>query len=286
MISTRGTNLAHHIDHDGTVIMNRNPHIGTLITGTQGAAQLGLGTCHRQATQRDGAIARHRYSPLRRNGMDAGLLGSTVDIDDHLVARAKHIVLRDWHIAIRLERQSALPKDVATKDPLALNIIVLALRSLDIVFHLIGLFAGIGIDLARSAYLGGIQLLRSRSILVLLKCFHRSRDSSSRSSYSTCYLTFILIAKAANLIHIHATLHQICHNLRLSRSRLSLTSNVVHHLLVGHTLGTDRENTDDSKEKNKKSFHINTIIINQITIRHTILVPNEQPESFGYQHVS
>ena len=218
--------------------------------------------------------------------MNTGLLGSTVDIDDHLVARAKHIVLRDWHIAIRLERQGTLTEDVATKYPLALNIIVLTLRGLNIMFYLIGFLTGISINLASSIHLGGVQFLGGRSILVLLECFHRSRDSTSRSPYSTCYLTFILIAKAANLIHIHTTLHQICHNLRLSRSRLFQTGNVVHHLLVGHTLGTDRENADDSKEKNKKSFHINTIIINQITIRHTILVPNEQPESFGYQHVS
>ena len=116
-ISTWGTNLSHHIDHDGTGLAHRHLDIRTLVITTQTFAHTSLRTRHRKACHMDGAIFGHRDITIRRNRELYALLRIAIDVDNELVARTQDIVLRRGNVHLGFKSEGTVVKNVTTKDP-------------------------------------------------------------------------------------------------------------------------------------------------------------------------
>ena len=239
MVRARGVHLTHHVDLDGTGVVDRHLQATALVAGAKGAAQLGLCGSHGQTAQVDGAIAGDGDRALGGDGMYQRALRGTVDIDDHLIAGAQDIGLRDGHALVGLETQGTLTEDVTAEHALALGIRGRVLRGLHIVLHLLHLLGGVGIDLTGGTALGGGQVLALGLVRVAGHALggHLNGAVSGGADASLANLGVVLVAQPADLVDLHAAGHQFGHNLGLARAGLGFCSNEVNHLLVGHSLG-------------------------------------------------
>ena len=116
MVGARGTDLAHDVDQNGTRLTDAQLHTGAAVARAQAGTHTAVGGCHRHARHRDGTIVGDGHRTLRRDGQLIGLLGSTIDIDDQLVARPQDIVLGRGYVHIGLKRQQLVVEDVVTED--------------------------------------------------------------------------------------------------------------------------------------------------------------------------
>ena len=116
-ISTRRPDLAHHIHQNGTRLTDSHLDVGTLIVGTQMAANLALGCRYRKTCHMHWAIIGHSHLTIGRDRQLHALLGVTIHIDNQLVARSQHIVLGRGDVHDRLKGQIPVVEDVTTKDP-------------------------------------------------------------------------------------------------------------------------------------------------------------------------
>ena len=153
--------LAHHIDHDGTRLTHTDLQTAGGIATAQGATDLALGTCHRESCHMDGTIAWHRDIAIGRDREILGLLGGTIDIDDHLIAWTQDIVLRRGNVHIGLEREELVVEDVTTKDLQRVWAGLALIHLVDVLLDLCILEVGLLVELS------GCSLLTSRQLLFL-----------------------------------------------------------------------------------------------------------------------
>ena len=185
MISTRGTNLTHHIDLNGAGIANGKLYITALIARAKCRAQLALSPSHGKTAEVDWTIARNSDSTLGRDGVNQSVLTGTIYINNYLIARTKHIVIGNWHIGIGLEAWVGLTEDVATEHALAVCIGSCALSGLNIVLNTLHFGCSIVLDGTSSTYTGGGELLGGSAIAVALHALGGHSHSTIGSSTLT-----------------------------------------------------------------------------------------------------
>ena len=126
-IGTRSNDLTHDIDADRAGLTNRQTNLGTLITGTKGFLDAGIGLSHSQAANMDGTITCNLNRAVRRDLQLFRLLRSTININKHLITRAYDIIRRGGDIHVRLERKGIFIENISTKNDF--TIIQISIRS-------------------------------------------------------------------------------------------------------------------------------------------------------------
>ena len=90
----------------------------------------------------DGTIVRYSDITIGRDRQLFALLGIAKDINDELVARAQHIVLRRGNIHLRLKCQRAIIENISTEDFLTLLFLLFEIKGIGTLIH-----HGIGISI-------------------------------------------------------------------------------------------------------------------------------------------
>ena len=257
-IGAGSLHLAHHVHRDRACLAQRELDLAALVAGTERRPHAGIGLRHREsahlhrteALDVDITVGAHRAFNL------AG--GSTVDVDVDGIARPEHVVLRGGDVDAGLERQVLVVEDVAAEH---LLLLLLALsqnllqqrdrvhrhQAAQLQLHLQEVVVLLIVGVLLVALALHAHVCHLRSLLLGLRLARTVVGLAHGLVLHHAQTRLVLLAfgnllHTANLLNVNTTLHQLRHNLLLSRTCLVLLQHEAHHLVVGHRrLGRSRQ---------------------------------------------
>ena len=247
--------LAHHVHHDGACLAHGEPYLAAAVARTQRRAQLRIGLCHSHSCHLHRSESLYSHRSVGAHGALNSLLRSTVNVNEHSVARPQTVVLRCGDVHVWLEGEHLVVEDVASEH-LALAALLVEhfkrvgqhVTQLVVDGHkvLVRLVIGMA-SLASTLHPLRCAALRLQTFLLHLPCIlllsvavvhaHSRGDTGAvvNGSQSLVFLHAVDgVLHAAYLVDVNTTLHQFRYNLCLRSSLLIFSCHELHNLLVGH----------------------------------------------------
>ena len=246
-VSTRGLDLAHDIDQDGTRLTDGHLDVRTLIVSAQMAAHLVLSGRDRETCHMHRTVVGHIDITIGRDRQLFASLGIAIDIDDELVTRTQHIVLRGGNVHHRLEGQVLVVEDIATEDFLALFLRTVEIHGVGTLVHShhgrIGAVHPLGgavhHHLLLTKLLGivvGLNLTEGTVVLTHTVSGIAQSLIGNLTHTRLLQLTGIFLAHILNLLQSGTFFQQLCGNIALGLAQFLLLHDILQDLRVTHTL--------------------------------------------------